>query len=106
MTNDPRDGDPVAANAPDPEALPPNREPGTREHPHASRPRRDLEDRAAIDSQEDEGREHLYGHRTIDGQAVKPHYLGDHPRGRQARHVDDVDTDAGGEREPQIPAEE
>jgi len=106
MTNDPRDEDPMAANALDPEALPPNREPGTREHPHASRPRRDLEDRAAVDGQEDEGREHLYGHRTLDGQAVKPHYLGKDARGRQARNVDDPGTDAGGEREPHFPAED
>lgn len=106
MTKDPRDEDSLAADAIDHDNLPPNREPGTREHPHASRPRRDLEDRAAVDGQEDEGREHLYGHRALDGQAVKPHYLSKNARGRQSRHVDDVRIDAAGEGEPQKPAED
>jgi hypothetical protein len=62
-------------------ALPPNREPGTREHPFASRPRRDLEDRAAVDGQEEEGGEHLYGPRTLDGHVCRPQYFGNRPRG-------------------------
>jgi hypothetical protein len=93
-SSDPSDEFPVVESALGPWMQPPNREPGTREHPHASRPRRDLEDRASVDGQDDEGREHLYGHRTLDGQAHKPHYLGNPRRGRQARHVDD----AGAER--------
>lgn len=93
MTKNPREKDPEAVGAPGPDSLPPNREPGTREHPHASRPRRDLEDRAAVDGQEDEGREHLYGHRALDGQAIKPQYLDKQVRGRQARHVDDIEKD-------------
>ena len=67
---------------------PPNREPGTREHPNASRPRRDLEDRAAVEAQEGEGREHLYGFHTLDGQPSQPNYFGNRPPGRQARHLD------------------
>jgi len=92
-TMDPRDDDRDGPNVLGPEALPPNREPGTAKHPHASRPLRDLADRAAADGQEDEGSEHLYGERTLDGQAGKPHYLGNQPRGRQARRRDDPVTE-------------
>lgn len=88
MTSDSREEEPPIESALGP-VVPPNREPGTREHPNASRPRRDLEDRASVESQEDEGSEHLYGPHTLDGQAVKPHYLGNPRRGRQARNVDD-----------------
>lgn len=95
VTPNPRNTDPITKAEVDPTPTSPNREPGTREHPHASRPRRDLEDRAAVEEQEGEGREHLYGHRTLDGQATRPHYLGNSPRGRQARHIDDVGAAEG-----------
>jgi hypothetical protein len=60
-----------------------NREPGVNQHPLASRPLRDLGDRGRIDERTDEGAEHLYGERALDGNKMAPNYFGGRPRGRQ-----------------------